>query len=212
MTLDAKALLATVALAIACSSSGEQPPSAAAGGAGAGGSSKGGASGATAAGAGGVAGAPEADGGESGQSFGGTPAGGSAGDNAAGQNGAEAGAGGAPVVKENCGADNPAGCYRGMYVSPYTDHIGQLTFAGDDLSYAFILGDDAKEQKLLDFAAAHGIDSLSLYNLHTILADEGLTDALESFMARARQAGILRIEGIGADSAAQWDELHAFHE
>jgi hypothetical protein len=96
-------------------------------------------------------------------------------------------------------------------VSPYTDHIGQVTFTGDDLIYSQILGDPQKEQHLLDFIVAQQIDSLSLYNLNVILNDEGLSTALESFMDRARGAGVLRIEAIGAEGTAIWDDINAFH-
>jgi hypothetical protein len=207
-----KAVLGSAALVLACSSSGEESSGTGAGGAPSGGGSNAGAGGQTS-GSGASAGATMNSGGDAGRETGGAAqSGGSSGTTAGAAGETQGGAGGAPIVKENCGAENPAGCYRGMYVSPYTDHIGQVTFAGEDLVYANILGDEAKEQKLFDFIAAQQIDSLSLYNLHVILADDGLTDDLESFVMRARGVGVLRIEAIGADSSAAWDAIYDFHQ
>ncbi len=136
---------------------------------------------------------------------------GAGGDSAVGAAGSPAaGAGG--VAATVCTSTDRSGCKRGMYVSPYTDHIGQVTFSGDDLVYAYLLGDDAKEQRLLDFVSAQGIDSLALYNLNVILADDTLKDDLVSFMASARAAGVERIEAIGSEVPAAWDAIHDFHE
>src|SRR5688572_13620689 len=143
----ARDLLLSATLALACACSGEEAASPAGGTVGGASGTAGGASGGGGSSAGGNAGTSPSGGGEAGQTT--SPqGGGAAGANSGGDGGAQVGAGaggqggegGAPIVKENCGSENPAGCYRGMYLSPYTDHIGQVTFSGDDLVYAFILG------------------------------------------------------------------------
>jgi hypothetical protein len=111
-----------------------------------------------------------------------------------------------------CSSATLLGCTRGMYLSLYTDHSGQLVFGGETEEHRFILGDAAKEQLVLEFIAAHRIESLALYDLATILDDDALRDALESFMVRAREAGVLRIEAISATSTNTWDAIAAFHD
>jgi hypothetical protein len=123
----------------------------------------------------------------------------------------DSGDGAAGPVKGGCASDNLTGCYRGMYVSLYTEKLGQLTFGGETEAYRFILGEPQKEQKLLDFIEANRIEAISLYNLNAILQKDNLKAALQSFMERARQAGLLRIEAIGATSTTGWDQIAAFH-
>lgn len=117
-----------------------------------------------------------------------------------------------PPLKGDCGTANLLGCYRGMYLSLYTDHTGQIVFGGDTEQHRFILGDADKEQIVLDFIVANRIESLALYNLGTILDDDALMTALASFMDRARDAGVLRIEAIGSTSTSTWDRIGEFHE
>jgi hypothetical protein len=114
--------------------------------------------------------------------------------------------------KGDCGTANLLGCYRGMYLSLYTDHTGQIDFGGETEEHRFILGDAAKEQLVLDFIAANRIESLALYDMGTILDDAGLELALASFMTRAREAGVLRIEAISATATNTWDQVAEFHE
>lgn len=114
--------------------------------------------------------------------------------------------------KGDCGTANLLGCYRGMYLSLYTDHAGQIDFGGDTEEHRLILGDAAKEQLVLDFIAANRIESLALYDMGTILDDADLRLALASFMTRAREAGVLRIEAISATSTNTWDQIADFHE
>lgn len=111
-----------------------------------------------------------------------------------------------------CSSATLLGCVRGMYLSLYTDHSGQIEFGGETEEHRFILGDAAKEQLVLELIAAHRIESLALYDLPTILDDDVLRDALESFMVRAREAGVLRIEAISATSTNTWDAIAAFHD
>jgi hypothetical protein len=129
------------------------------------------------------------------------------GGNVAGGNAAEDG-GAASSMKGNCGPENPLGCYRGMYVSLYTDHAGQNDFGGDTAQHAFILGDAEKEQVVLDFIEQSRIESLSLYDLTAIL---GVHDAeLRSFVARARSRGVLEVNAIGALSFPAWQAIQTF--
>ena len=111
-----------------------------------------------------------------------------------------------------CSSATLLGCARGMYLSLYTDHTGQIVFGGETEEHRYILGDAAKEQLVLDFITAHRIESLALYDLGTILDDDALRDALESFMVRAREAGVLRIEAVCATSTNTWDAIAAFHD
>lgn len=165
-------------------------------------------------------GSPQGDGGAGGSAeSGGTTSGGgslggassSGGETAAaGGELAGGGTGGVPAIP--CAALSPEGCLRGLYLSLDTDHVGQITFADEDLIYAHVLGDEAKEQHLLDFIGAQGITSLSLYNLNVILADEGKSSQLADFMGRARAAGVSRIEAIGAEYTFAWDDIFEFHQ
>jgi hypothetical protein len=136
-------------------------------------------------------------------------------DAAPGEDAAEASAdaleGGIPA-KDKCASGALTGCYRGMYLSLYTDHIGKITFGGDTESYRHILGDAQKEQKVLDFIAANRIESAALYDLGTILQDATLQTALQSFIPRARSAGLLRVEAVGSTYTPTWDAVAAFHQ
>jgi len=114
--------------------------------------------------------------------------------------------------KGDCGTANLLGCYRGMYLSLYTDGTGQIEFGGETEEHRFILGDAGKEEIVLDFIEANRIESLALYNMGTILDDERLQLALASFMTRAREAGVLRIEAISATSTNTWDQIAEFHD
>lgn len=114
--------------------------------------------------------------------------------------------------KGDCGTANLVGCYRGMYLSLYSDGTGQIEFGGETEEHRYILGDAAKEDLVLDFIVAHRIESLALYDMGTILDDDDLRTALGSFMARARDAGVLRIEAISATATNTWDEVAEFHE
>ncbi len=111
-----------------------------------------------------------------------------------------------------CSSVDLLGCQRGMYLSLYTDHTGQIDFGRETEQHRFILGDAAKEQLVLDFVEAHRIESLALYDLATILDDPALQDALQSFMGRAREAGVQRIEAIGATATSTWDAIAEFHD
>src|SRR4051812_49426019 len=44
-----------------------------------------------------------------------------------------------------CSSADPEGCYRGMYLSLWTDHIGQIQFGGATEAHRWILGDATKE-------------------------------------------------------------------
>lgn len=121
--------------------------------------------------------------------------------------GGEAGAAGgdSPV----CDAQHPSACPRGMYVSLWADHAGQNVFAGETAQHLHILGDAAKEAPVLDFIAAHGITSLSLYDLHVILSDAALTTALEAFLVKARGRGVREVLAICDVTQSAWDEIAA---
>lgn len=69
--------------------------------------------------------------------------------------------------------------------------------------FASILGDDAAEKKLLEYAAAHEMDELLLYELHKVIDKSNATDlnhtnALASFISRAKaDYGVKRIAATG---------------
>lgn len=117
----------------------------------------------------------------------------------------------ATAQKGGCASQHLIGCYRGMYLSLYADHIGQITFGGATEEHRYILGDLPKEQKVLDFIGQHRIESIALYDLNAILTDSILRPALTSFLSRARQAGVLRVEAIGDTSTQAWDRIASFH-
>lgn len=117
----------------------------------------------------------------------------------------------ATAQKGSCTSQHLIGCYRGMYLSLYTDHIGQITFSGATEEHRYILGDLPKEQKVLEFIGQHRIESIALYDLGEILTDNVLRPALTSFMSRARQAGVLRVEAIAGTSTQAWDQIASFH-
>lgn len=120
--------------------------------------------------------------------------------------GNDAGAGGSGEPAP-CDAQHPSGCPRGLYLSLWADHNGQNTFAGDTLPHLHILGDAEKETPVLDFISAHGITSLSLYDLDPILSDASRTAALEAFLEKARVRGVREVLAISDTTQAAWDQI-----
>jgi hypothetical protein len=114
------------------------------------------------------------------------------------------------AVKANCGAGHLTGCYRGMYLSLYTDRVGQIVFGGATEPYKNILGDAAKEAKVLAFIGAHRIESLALYDLGAILADPGLEADLLSFLNRAAAQGVVDVNAIADATKSGWDSIAAY--
>jgi len=142
-----------------------------------------------------------ASGGQAGSSAGAAPN--------AGSGGAEAGAtgeGGAPPIL-SCDSATPEACWRGLYLSPYTDHSGQITFAGETAQHLYILDDAQKREQVLDFIEEQGISSLSLYDLATILEDADLKAELVSFVEQARLRGVVEVNAIGSLSKPAWDAI-----
>jgi hypothetical protein len=126
-----------------------------------------------------------------------------------GSGGAEAGApgaGGAPPAAR-CESLTPEACWRGLYLSPYTDHGGQVTFTGETAQHLYILDDAQKRELVLDFIEAQRINSLSLYDLATILEDADLKAALVSFVEQARLRGVVEVNAIGSLSKPAWDAI-----
>lgn len=124
-----------------------------------------------------------------------------------GGSGGSGGSGGGGVVKGDCTSANPLGCYRGMYLSLWTTHIGQVTFGGETEPYREILGDPTKEDVVLAFLKKERIESLALYDLFKILGDATREPALLSFLARARQNGVLEVNAIADTTYAAWDAI-----
>jgi hypothetical protein len=116
------------------------------------------------------------------------------------------GEGGAPV-SQRCASETPEGCWRGLYLSPYTDHSGQVTFAGETEKHLYILDDAEKRELVLDFIEARNIDSLSLYDLATVLADDALKSSLVSFVQQARARGVAEVNAIGSLSKPAWEAI-----
>jgi hypothetical protein len=114
--------------------------------------------------------------------------------------------------ERKCRSDQLDACMRGMYMSPYTDHVGQITLEGETEHHRYILGDAAKEQRVFDFVIEHGITSVALYNLYPIMGDPSLSDSLESFIARLRGAGVLLVNAIGDTTLAAWDRIADFQQ
>lgn len=96
-----------------------------------------------------------------------------------------------------------------MYLSLWTDHIGQVTFGGETEPYRQILGDPKKEDALLAFLKKERIESLALYDLFKILGDPTREPALLSFLTRARQNGVLEVNAIADTTYAAWDGIAA---
>ncbi len=161
------------------------------------------------AGAGGIAGAGAGGAAAGGAGAGGAGAGG-AGAGGAGASGAGACGAGAGGAGTGGAGGGPAAGPRGLYVSLHADHVGVFALSGAAEILRNVLGDVAKEAHLLDFARTHEITTLTLYDLGSILDDRALSEALIAFAARARAAGILRLEAIGAADAAAWDRIAAF--
>lgn len=124
--------------------------------------------------------------------------------------GGEAGtdAGGAPPA-ERCASATPEACWRGLYLSPYTDHSGQVTFEGDTAQHLYILDDPQKSDQVLAFIEAQGIDSLSFYDLATLLDDVELKAKLASFVQAARARGVIEVNAIGSTYLPAWDAIAA---
>jgi hypothetical protein len=99
-----------------------------------------------------------------------------------------------------------------MYLSLYATGVGQIVFAGPTAQYADILGDVSKEGLVLAFVAAHGIESLALYDLDAILGDATLATQLLSFLDRARMQGILEVNAIADATQSSWDAIAAFQK
>jgi hypothetical protein len=138
---------------------------------------------------------------------------GAGGTKSGGSGGAMAGAGG---VSGSSGQGGSGGgsvsARRGLYLSLYTDHNGQIVFTGPLDPYKNIVGDGVKEQHVLDYIAAHGINAISLYDLGTIAETPGKSAALASFMGKARKAGVVSIEAVGSQSTSLWDLIANFHQ
>jgi hypothetical protein len=191
------AVLALLAWGFACSSD-STPVSVSGANSGNAGEHVGGASGSSSTAGGGQA---TAAGGQGGSSAGALPN--------AGSGGAEAGApgaGGAPPAA-SCDSATPEACWRGLYLSPYTDHSGQVTFAGETAQHLYILDDAQKRELVLDFIEDQSINSLALYDLATILEDADLKAALVSFVEQARLRGVVEVNAIGSLSKPAWDAI-----
>lgn len=125
-------------------------------------------------------------------------------DGIAGEAGTDAG--GAPPAAR-CASATPEACWRGLYLSPYTDHSGQVTFEGDTAQHLHILDDPQKSDRVLAFIEAQGIDSLSFYDLATLLDDVDLKAKLATFVQAARARGVVEVNAIGSTYLPAWDAI-----
>lgn len=89
---------------------------------------------------------------------------------------------------------NPGEFQRGMYVSMWTDEIMRPT---ENPEFIHILGDTAKENKLLEFIDTNHIDALTIYNLGTIFDTKGMSEMLSDFIVRAKGHGVKEIIATG---------------
>lgn len=81
--------------------------------------------------------------------------------------------------------ESPCQPYRGLYVNGFDEIVGQ----------------SSKEEELLSWASNNSINSLSLYDLRTVLADSAGRRVLANFIGRARQYGISRMVAV---TSGQW--------
>ncbi|MEO5970992.1 MAG: hypothetical protein ABIQ95_13770 [Bdellovibrionia bacterium] len=88
---------------------------------------------------------------------------------------------------------------RGMYVSLWTD---EFTMPTEHKEYEFILGNDEKERRLLDFIVRHRIDALTLYNLGVIFDTQGLSEKLNTFIVKAKSLGVKEMVAVGSNKFA----------
>ncbi len=87
----------------------------------------------------------------------------------------------------SCRVGNPLAAksiHRGMYVS-LINHSGA------------ILGNTASENELLSFAINHGFDSMSFYDLNTVLTN-GTSPQLSKFIQAAKGCGVVEVNAIGS--------------
>lgn len=92
-----------------------------------------------------------------------------------------------------------------MYVSLAATHIGSMPLVAPLVN---ILGNRASEDVLLSFLTKYQFDSLSLYNLSTILSSPIYIAQLTSLMAAARACGVVEINAIGS-APSQWNQIKA---
>lgn len=89
--------------------------------------------------------------------------------------------------------------HRGLYIALTGQDHGRAAAPAFPLeSLRYILGDEHKEQRLLQFAARHGFKRLSLYRLRQVLEGQGRRGrlALGRFIASARRRGIEQLEAV----------------
>ncbi|MEO7163228.1 MAG: hypothetical protein ABI041_09945, partial [Bdellovibrionia bacterium] len=103
---------------------------------------------------------------------------------------------------------NPGTVQRGMYLSLWTNEVMRLA---ENPKYAYILGNDEKENQVLDFIDRHHIDALSLYNLGVIFDTQGMAEMLSTFIIKAKNHGIKEIIGIG-EKASAFDTIADFQK
>ncbi len=108
----------------------------------------------------------------------------------------------ASAVCRVAGMVAPRQVHRGMYVSIYASNSGQMPIAR-------ILGNTGEENALLSFITKYQFDSLSLYNLPTILSSPTLRPALLRFIDAARACGVTDVNAIGSVSR-QFDQVKTY--
>lgn len=99
---------------------------------------------------------------------------------------------------------------RGLYVSVLTGKIGKQVLTPSTTN---ILNDPVKLQQLFNTISYLGINTLSLYDLNTVIqANSADVPKLRSFVASARRAGVRAVEAIGAEYLPFWDRFISLYQ
>jgi hypothetical protein len=92
-----------------------------------------------------------------------------------------------------------------VYVSLQSTKIGQLSL---NPPLSNILGNTTSENVPLSFITKYQFDSLSLYDLKTIITN-GLSTQLSNFIQAARACGVVEINAIGAVNT-DWTRIQTY--
>ncbi|MEO5970369.1 MAG: hypothetical protein ABIQ95_10620 [Bdellovibrionia bacterium] len=92
----------------------------------------------------------------------------------------------------------PRAVHRGMYFSPLATSIGSMPLTAP---YQNILSSTAKQNQLLTFIVKNQFDSLTFYDLHSILPSASLSGSLSSFIQAARDCGVVEMNAVGSQNS-----------
>lgn len=98
--------------------------------------------------------------------------------------------------------------HRGLYVSLEATRLGNYVLPA---GLQNILGDRVKEDNLLTFITKNGVDSLSFYDLSSILLDNVKKERLSDFVISAKNCGVVETNAIGSVKE-DWDRILAYNK